>query len=159
MNKKTNSDLINNYTDNYFLKTKKIIQKYGDINVTYAIFIRRPGIIALKLAINWIKQISKDRGIKVKYAHGIKYSDGVQLCKSITTEFGAFGSEDNTKYITYFNINFIRMIFSNEYIGIVFLEKYKYYNSKSKDKIIKIIKLPTKNINEIKLYMKKYIST
>ena len=66
MNKKTNSDLINNYTDNYFLKTKKIIQKYGDINVTYAIFIRRPGIIALKLAINWIKQIYKDRGIKVK---------------------------------------------------------------------------------------------
>ena len=50
MNKKTNSDLINNYTDNYFLKTKKIIQKYGDINVTYAIFIRRPGIITLKLA-------------------------------------------------------------------------------------------------------------
>ena len=51
MNKKTNTDLINNYTDNYFLKTKKIIQKYGDINVTYAIFIRRPGIIALKLSL------------------------------------------------------------------------------------------------------------
>ena len=75
MNKKTNSDLINNYTDNYFLKTKKIIQKYGDINVTYAIFIRRPGIIALKLAINWIKQISKDRGIKVKTSSPFKEGD------------------------------------------------------------------------------------
>jgi len=57
MNKKTNSNLINNFTDNYFLKTKKIIHKYGDIKVTYAVFIRRPGVIALKLAINWIINI------------------------------------------------------------------------------------------------------
>ena len=47
MNKKTNSNLINNFTDNYFLKTKKIIHKYGDIKVTYAVFIRIPGVIAV----------------------------------------------------------------------------------------------------------------
>ena len=75
MNKKTNSNLINNFTDNYFLKTKKIIQKYGDIKVTYAVFIRRPGVIALKLAINWIKQISKDRGIKVSTSSPFKEGD------------------------------------------------------------------------------------
>ena len=36
MNKKTNSDFIESYTDNYFLKSKKIIEKNGDIIVTYA---------------------------------------------------------------------------------------------------------------------------
>ena len=75
MNKKTNSNLINNFTDNYFLKTKKIIHKYGDIKVTYAVFIRRPGVIAAKLAINWIKQISKDRGIKVSTSSPFKEGD------------------------------------------------------------------------------------
>ena len=64
----------------------------------------------------------------------------------------------NTKYIKYFNKTFIEIILSNEYIGIVFLQKYKYYNSKSKDKVLKIVKLPTKNINKIKAYLNKSIS-
>ena len=57
MNKKTNSNLINNFTDNYFLKTKKIIHKYGDIKVTYAVFIRRPGVTALKLAVELLNNV------------------------------------------------------------------------------------------------------
>ena len=65
MNKKTNQDFINSHTDNYFLKSKEIIKKYGDLNVTYAVFIRRPGIVALKLAVDWIKSIAKERGIKI----------------------------------------------------------------------------------------------
>ena len=65
MNKKTNQDFINLHTDNYFLKSKEIIKKYGDLNVTYAVFIRRPGIVALKLAVDWIKSIAKERGIKI----------------------------------------------------------------------------------------------
>ena len=65
MNKKTNQELINLHTDHYFLKSKEIIKKYGDLNVTYAVFIRRPGIIALKLAVDWIKSVAKERGIKI----------------------------------------------------------------------------------------------
>ena len=60
MNKKTNSDFIKSYTDSYFLKSKEIIEKNGDISVTYAVFIRRPGIVALKLSIDWIKQVAKE---------------------------------------------------------------------------------------------------
>ena len=66
MNKKTNSDFIKSYTDSYFLKSKKIIEKNGDIVVTYAVFIRRPGIVALKLAIDWIKLIARERKIKIQ---------------------------------------------------------------------------------------------
>ena len=66
MNNKTKKDFIKSYTDNYFLKSKQIIKKYGDVDVSYAVFIRRPGIIALKLAIDWIKSVAKDRKIKIK---------------------------------------------------------------------------------------------
>ena len=66
MNNKTKKDFIKSYTDNYFLKSKQIIKKYGDLNVTYAVFIRRPGIVALKLAIDWIKSVAKERKIKIQ---------------------------------------------------------------------------------------------
>ena len=79
MNKKTNSDLIKSYTDSYFLKSKEIIKKNGDIIVTYAIFIRRPGIIALKIAIDWIKQIAKERNIKIQTSSPFKEGDHLLL--------------------------------------------------------------------------------
>ena len=66
MNNKTKKDFIKSYTDNYFLKSKQIIKKYGDVDVTYAVFIRRPGIVALKLAIDWIKSVAKERKIKIQ---------------------------------------------------------------------------------------------
>ena len=77
MNKKTNSDLIKSYTDSYFLKSKEIIKKNGDIIVTYAIFIRRPGIIALKIAIDWIKQVAEERKIKMTQLRTVSRSERV----------------------------------------------------------------------------------
>jgi len=66
MNNKITKDFIKSYTDNYFLKSKQIIKKYGDLDITYAVFIRRPGIVALKLAIDWIKAVAKERKIKIQ---------------------------------------------------------------------------------------------
>mgnify|MGYP002621309881 CR=1 FL=1 len=74
MNNKTKKDFIKSYTDNYFLKSKQIIKKYGDVDVSYAVFIRRPGIIALKLAIDWIKSVAKDRKIKIQTNSATKSS-------------------------------------------------------------------------------------
>jgi len=48
-------------TDTYFLRTKDIISEYGDTEVTYAIFMRRPVIAALDPAVSWLVQIVKDR--------------------------------------------------------------------------------------------------
>ncbi|MDB2478743.1 nicotinate phosphoribosyltransferase [Alphaproteobacteria bacterium] len=48
-------------TDTYFLRTKDIISAYGDTEVTYAIFMRRPVIAALDPAVSWLVQIVKDR--------------------------------------------------------------------------------------------------
>jgi len=48
-------------TDTYFLRTKDIICEYGDTEVTYAIFMRRPVIAALDPAVTWLEQIVKER--------------------------------------------------------------------------------------------------
>ncbi len=48
-------------TDTYFLRTKDIICEYGDTEVTYAIFMRRPVIAALAPAVTWLEQIVKER--------------------------------------------------------------------------------------------------
>ena len=57
-------DFIDLNTDYYFKKTKQIILKNKDINVTYAIFMRRPVLFCPSLAINWLEQVEKNRNTK-----------------------------------------------------------------------------------------------
>ena len=56
-----NPSQLSSVTDTYFLRTRDIISSYGDTEVTYAIFMRRPVISALNLAIDWLEQIVKER--------------------------------------------------------------------------------------------------
>ena len=56
-----NPSQLETVTDTYFLRTKKIVASYGDTEVTYAIFMRRPVISALNPAIDWLNQIIKER--------------------------------------------------------------------------------------------------
>lgn len=49
------------WVDEYFLKTKKIVESHGDAHVTYAIFMRRPVLSAPRLAINWLKEKELER--------------------------------------------------------------------------------------------------
>ncbi|MFP6779031.1 MAG: nicotinate phosphoribosyltransferase [Alphaproteobacteria bacterium] len=53
-------------TDHYFKLTKEIVKKHGDIEVTYAVFMRRPVIYCPKLAIDWISSVVVSRGYKIK---------------------------------------------------------------------------------------------
>tara|TARA_Y100001954_G_C15499022_1_gene448890 strand:- start:148 stop:441 length:294 start_codon:yes stop_codon:yes gene_type:complete len=59
----------------------------------------------------------------------------------------------NTKNAKYFNKSFLRYILERENIGIVMLDKIKYYNSSRKDKIMYSIKLPDQNIKLINKYL------
>ena len=56
-----NPSQLPSVTDTYFLRTRDIVSSYGDTEVTYAIFMRRPVISALNLAIDWLEQIVKER--------------------------------------------------------------------------------------------------
>ncbi|MEX2202365.1 MAG: nicotinate phosphoribosyltransferase [Dongiaceae bacterium] len=67
-------DQIPTWTDHYFLKTKETVARFGDMPVTYAIFMRRPVISAPRLAIDWLNAIAKARNtsfrIDVMYQEG-----------------------------------------------------------------------------------------
>ena len=52
-------------TDSYFNRTKRIVGKFGDNTVTYAVFLRRPVICAPRLMLEWVETVSAARGQKI----------------------------------------------------------------------------------------------
>ncbi|OUR78030.1 nicotinate phosphoribosyltransferase [Alphaproteobacteria bacterium 46_93_T64] len=50
------------HTDQYFNKTKYVVSRFGDKQVTYAVFMRRPVIFAPKLLLDWLENINRIRG-------------------------------------------------------------------------------------------------
>lgn len=48
-------------TDSYFNRTKEIVGHFGDCQVTYVFFIRRPVISAPGIALEWLKNVMKAR--------------------------------------------------------------------------------------------------
>ena len=53
-------------TDTYFKKTQAIIKNTGDVEVTYAVFMRRPVTYAGGLAVRWLKEMAKHRKVTVE---------------------------------------------------------------------------------------------
>jgi nicotinate phosphoribosyltransferase len=53
-------------TDAYFNRTRKIVTRFGDRRVTYAIFLRRPVVCAPALMIEWLDAVADSRGEKFK---------------------------------------------------------------------------------------------
>ncbi len=62
------------WADHYFLKTKAIVERFGDCRVTYAVFMRRPVVSAPRLAIDWLNAMAAARDavfdIDLVYAEG-----------------------------------------------------------------------------------------
>ncbi len=50
------------HTDSYFLKTKAIVERFGDRTATYAVFMRRPVISTPRLAIEFLEHMAAARG-------------------------------------------------------------------------------------------------
>ncbi len=53
-------------TDVYFRKTRAVVAGYGDKQVTYAVFMRRPVIFCPRLVVDWLQQVAKARGAEFK---------------------------------------------------------------------------------------------
>jgi nicotinate phosphoribosyltransferase len=51
-------------TDSYFNRTRRIVQKFGDKRVTYAVFMRRPVIAAPRLMTEWLEDAAAARGTR-----------------------------------------------------------------------------------------------
>ncbi len=54
-------------TDAYFNRTREVISKFGDVRVTYAVFLRRPVISAPRLMLEWLTQVAETRGTSFSF--------------------------------------------------------------------------------------------
>ena len=61
-------------TDQYFLKTKEVVRRFGDRRVTYAVFMRRPVICAQRLMIGFLEQMAQVRG--TSFEIDLEYQEG-----------------------------------------------------------------------------------
>ena len=68
------SRLAEAWTDHYFLKTKKVVEKKGDKTVTYAVFMRRPVLFAPKIMVDWLHSVASKRGTRFKT--DLNYTEG-----------------------------------------------------------------------------------
>ena len=88
-------------TDSYFNRTRRIVEKFGDSRVTYAVFLRRPVISAPRIAVEWLETVSQARGtpfeIEVKYPEGSWVGAGDPLLY-LTGSFAAL-SDLETLYL------------------------------------------------------------
>ncbi len=68
------------HTDSYFLKTKAIVEQFGDRRATYAVFMRRPVISTPRLAIDFLETMAAARGvtfdIELNFAEGNPVGSG-----------------------------------------------------------------------------------
>jgi len=53
-------------TDHYFRKTKEVVGRFGDMTVTYAVFMRRPVIFTPGLMVDFLNDVSAKRGVEIK---------------------------------------------------------------------------------------------
>jgi nicotinate phosphoribosyltransferase len=49
-------------TDVYFNRTREVVTRFGDRQVTYAVFLRRPVISAPRLMLDWLRTVADARG-------------------------------------------------------------------------------------------------
>jgi nicotinate phosphoribosyltransferase len=66
-------------TDHYFLRTKAVIERFGDQRVTYAVFLRRPVLAACRLAVELLETVADARGTRFE----------IEQTRSEGTEIGA----------------------------------------------------------------------
>jgi nicotinate phosphoribosyltransferase len=61
-------------TDTYFLRTKEVVRRFGDRQVTYAIFMRRPVICTPRLMVEFLDAMAAER--QTKFAIEFNYAEG-----------------------------------------------------------------------------------
>jgi nicotinate phosphoribosyltransferase len=61
-------------TDSYFLRTKEVVGRFGDRQVTYAIFMRRPVICTPRLMVDFLETMAAER--QTKFAIEFNYAEG-----------------------------------------------------------------------------------
>jgi nicotinate phosphoribosyltransferase len=67
-------DDIARFTDQYFNKTKQVVARFGDRQVTYSVFMRQPVCFAPRLMVEWLEATARKRGANIEIE--LKYDEG-----------------------------------------------------------------------------------
>ena len=63
---------VGKWTDAYFNRTRTTVQAFGDVEVTYAVFMRRPVVCAPRLMIEWLEAMAAARSASCARARPIR---------------------------------------------------------------------------------------
>ena len=77
-------------TDAYFNRTRAILERFGDVPVTYALFLRRPVLSAPRLLTDWLARVAAERGIEVRCETMFEEGAWVGAGEPILTITGSF---------------------------------------------------------------------
>jgi nicotinate phosphoribosyltransferase len=82
------------WTDSYFSRTRRIVERFGDTRVTYAVFLRRPVLMAARLAIEWLRSVRGESVvIEPMYEEGAEVGAGEPLLY-LTGSFAALAETE-----------------------------------------------------------------
>ena len=65
---------IGRWTDAYLNRTRRAVASFGDCQVTYAVFMRRPVVSAPRMMTDWLSGIARARGVTVSI--DLRYEEG-----------------------------------------------------------------------------------
>ena len=78
------------WTDQYFMKTKAIVSRFGDTPVTYAIFMRRPVLFTPRLMVDWLRAIERSRHCRFDIVLNFKEGEWVGAGEPLVYLSGSF---------------------------------------------------------------------
>ncbi|MGH6920324.1 MAG: nicotinate phosphoribosyltransferase [Geminicoccaceae bacterium] len=82
---------LSRFTDKYFLKTREIVGRYGDVEATYAVFMRRPVVFTPRLAVDWLQEIAAARGSRFTIDTAYQEGDWVGAGEPLMYISGSLG--------------------------------------------------------------------
>ena len=65
---------IERHTDHYFNRTKRVVRQFGDKQVTYAVFMRRPVLFTPRLMVDALEAVAERRGVRFEIEQ--RYQEG-----------------------------------------------------------------------------------
>jgi len=80
------------YTDKYFSRTREIVERFGDVEVTYAVFMRRPVLYTPRLAVAWLKHTMAEKGAKLTVEECFSEGDWVGAGEPLLYYTGSFAA-------------------------------------------------------------------
>ena len=64
-------------TDHYYKRTKEVVTRFGDREITYTVFMRRPVCFAPRLMSDWLERVADARGVRFKIELNFEEGDWV----------------------------------------------------------------------------------